>query len=81
MDEFKIKIWILNSTLTEMASLILTLPKMISCPDERNHAEWINLEEPTTQVLLDTRPFFPMSNRKFNSFVRQYFVLSVLFDN
>lgn len=66
MDKFKIKIWILNSTLTEMASLILTLPKMISCPDERNHAEWIHLEEPTAQVLTDTRPSFLMSNRKFN---------------
>lgn len=66
MDKFKIKIWILNSTLTEMASLILTLPKMISCPDERNHAEWIHLEEPTAQVLIDTRPSFLMSNRKFN---------------
>jgi len=66
LDKCKIKIWILNSTLTEMASLILTLPKMISCPDERNNAEWIHLEEPITQVLLDTRPSFLMSNRKFN---------------
>lgn len=62
-----------------MASLIQTWPKMISLPNKINHAEWVQLEESRTRLLLDIRPSCLVSDRKW-TFSRQNFVLFVLLD-